>query len=322
MNILHLFSLHQVKFSVQTQGKWLLQRIKGLLDEKKERRALRQGLRNVFEGVVVFGFVMTVILGLLLLEATIVNEPLNTPQQWIAFIQESASLGTVESVSIITAVGIFLKRGRQQEKLREQDAALAILKAHGIEHSYPPIRALQDLNQNNFSFQKLNAKDADLRKVDLVGADLIESNLQNANLEEANLSEARLEFAELQNANLQRAKLCKAGLLDAHLQSAQLGGATLTQTILKGANLQDATLQFANLADADLTGANLMRTDLTGINLTGANLQPQQVKRARNWQLALYDAALCQQLGLPIALPSRSPTTLAVGLARRATSTR
>jgi uncharacterized protein YjbI with pentapeptide repeats len=58
--------------------------------------------------------------------------------------------------------------------------------------------------------------------------------------------------------------------------------------------LQNTDLSQANLSEAHIDGA-----DLSGANLQGAkNLNPDQVKRAKNWEKAKYDEEFRKKLGL------------------------
>jgi uncharacterized protein YjbI with pentapeptide repeats len=72
---------------------------------------------------------------------------------------------------------------------------------------------------------------------------------------------------------------------------------------LKGAdlrlNLEGADLRGTDLRGADLKGANLKQADLENADLSNAkNLTSNQVKQAKNWKKAKYDAALLNQLGI------------------------
>lgn len=71
-----------------------------------------------------------------------------------------------------------------------------------------------------------------------------------------------------------------------------------TLTNLSRANLSGASLNRGNLSEA-----NLLEADLSRANLSGAeNLTPSQVRSALNWELAIYDEGLREQLGLDAAL--------------------
>jgi BTB/POZ domain-containing protein KCTD9 len=121
--------------------------------------------------------------------------------------------------------------------------------------------ALQDLVQRKFPLKHLNITNAQLGDIQLPKANLNQANLNSVNLVGANLEGAALIFTNLSNANL---------------SSAKLSGAIIS---------------------ADLSGVNLSGTDLGGAHLEGAtNINPEQIKKARNWQEACYDPDLLQKL--------------------------
>ncbi|MGH9426105.1 MAG: pentapeptide repeat-containing protein [Terriglobia bacterium] len=96
---------------------------------------------------------------------------------------------------------------------------------------------------------------------------------------------ASLQFSDLRNASVANAFLVKADMTCAQLQWAFLVG---------------SALQGANLFCADLEGTQLDGANLQGADFRGAfNLEPAQVKAAKNWQLAFYSEDFLKKLGLP-----------------------
>jgi len=84
------------------------------------------------------------------------------------------------------------------------------------------------------------------------------------------------------------------------VKEARLAGKNLQFSKASRAFLVKANLRYANLYGADLSWADLRRADLQGADLTLANLQfaklsevkgltKNQVKKARNWVLAVFD---------------------------------
>ena len=114
--------------------------------------------------------------------------------------------------------------------------------------------------------------------------DLSGTNLSRANLRGTNLSRANLRGTNLSRANLSRANLSRADLSRANLSWADL----------RGANLRWADLGWANLYGADLRGANLSWANLT----EAKNMSPDQIKKAKNWEQAIYSDNFKIQLGL------------------------
>ena len=108
-------------------------------------------------------------------------------------------------------------------------------------------------------------------------------------------------MAELRNISPDELKK----ILEAHLKWVESDKNFGEQANLFRAKLQEAKLFGANLQEANLGGANLQEADLSGADLLGANLRgtegltASQVKKARNWELAIYDDDFLKKLGLP-----------------------
>jgi uncharacterized protein YjbI with pentapeptide repeats len=137
--------------------------------------------------------------------------------------------------------------------------------------------------------QDLNLSSIDLSNTDLHGANLSSAKLRSANLSGANLNDAELSSVDLQEAELREAKLSGANLSNAHLRHADLSNAELI-----GAELESAHLFCANLRDANIENANLNNAYLMGVK----NVNPEQIKAARNWDKARYNPEFMEKLGL------------------------
>ncbi len=154
-----------------------------------------------------------------------------------------------------------------------------------------------------------NLEHAALESAHLEGACLQEANLEHAHIEQANLKDAVLYAANLEGATATRANLEGANLTKANLE-----GANLTRVNLEAARLWEANLEGANLLGANLGGASLVEANLNGTILDGAKLEVadlraaklegalgltiEQVKAAKKWELAHYDADFAAELGL------------------------
>ncbi len=164
--------------------------------------------------------------------------------------------------------------------------------------------------------EKANFQGADLKLANLKDAQLYQANLSGANLYRANFNGTNLSGANLQGVkNIEQANFYRTiydintkfppqfnpeenGALlispNADLKGVNLQGATLAQVDLSGANLAGVDLSQAVLIDT-----NLSNTNLEGANLTGAiGLTPSQLKAAKNWDKAKYDADFQKELGL------------------------
>jgi len=138
----------------------------------------------------------------------------------------------------------------------------------------------------------------DLKGVNLSGINLIGANLSDANLSGTNLSFSDLSDADLRNANLIVTNLSGANLRNANLIDANLSGADLSFADLSDADLSGANLCCANLSGADLWDANLSFANLIGAYLRGAIFDPEEIKKAQNWDKAFYDDEMKKILGL------------------------
>ncbi len=274
-------------------------------------RWLSRGLRDLFEVLIILGTVILVLLSILYLENTLEQQ-----KTWGVFfirsIEESRILGTFESISIITALVLYLRRGKTKS---HYEAWQVIDSAQGLEFSHSRIKALEELAKDGISLkglllpranlEQIHLVDGDFKEVNLQGAKLLEANLQGstfeltqlqgANLWKSNLQEsffllaqmqkvnlisANLSFADLQGVNLLEANLQKANLQGAYILG-NLQGADFQEANLKGTNLEGAYLKDANFQDANLRNANLKEANLQGVNFQGANLQGTNFKNAK-----------------------------------------
>ncbi len=147
-------------------------------------------------------------------------------------------------------------------------------------------------------------KDLERRRLDLSRCDLGGADLNEAHLESADLIGAQLDCAMLSGAYLEGAMLWMAGLNGADIRDSHMKGADLRHARLGGANFLFADLTSAHLNGADLECADLSASIIEGADLTGAHLEGaygltiEQVKAARNWRQAHYDADFAAKLGL------------------------
>lgn len=138
-------------------------------------------------------------------------------------------------------------------------------------------------------------KAANLTHAQARRAFLVNADLRGANLAFADLREADLRGADLRNARLRAAKLHKADLSDAYLRGAGLQQVDLSGFNLGQKDLRGVSFRKANVQDVKWDNANLQGADLREV--TG--LDPEALRRARNWVLADYSPDLLAELGLP-----------------------
>lgn len=143
------------------------------------------------------------------------------------------------------------------------------------------------------ALQELVKLDVRLNSIPLNGAHLSNTNLYDAYLVDANLSGANLSGANLNNAYLVGANLSRANLSRAYLS------AVLSRANLNDANLNGARLVGANLIDTNFSGANLTGTIFWNKKYEAMNITPEQIKKAKNWEKAIYSPEFRKELGLP-----------------------
>ncbi|HAK94443.1 MAG TPA: hypothetical protein DCM87_05445 [Planctomycetes bacterium] len=126
-----------------------------------------------------------------------------------------------------------------------------------------------------------NHDGAFLRNLNLKG-----SYFPGVALRKARLSGAQLDKAVFDRCDLAGAELRNASLRQAALRTCRLEGADLREADLTGADLSGCDLRFALLAGARLFAADLAQADLG--HAVGLSLA--ELRGARNWHLAAYDA--------------------------------
>ena len=115
-------------------------------------------------------------------------------------------------------------------------------------------------------------------------------------LERANLEAADFRGASFENTRCALARFRGAVLTSANLRRADLRGADLRAANLRSADLFGADLRGARLDEATLSGANLQRARMEGC--TGLDIR--HLSEAANHVLALLDASMVVELGLPV----------------------
>jgi uncharacterized protein YjbI with pentapeptide repeats len=285
------------------------------IEEIKERESQKQQstlnrIRAIYSGIVIL------ILIVLLNRQSITTAFIIANKQHLA---ESHWLENLYLPKADLSGANLWKAHLSQADLTEANLSKANLQSAYLLKTYMPRANLShaDLSQANLS--EANIAEADLSGANLQGANFVktymaQANLLKAKLLQANISEANIEGADLSGANLQgaklvktymtKAKLLKAELLQANLSEANIEGADLSGANLQGAELVKTFMPGSNLQDADLSQANLLEANIDGSDLSGANLQgsknlnPDQVKRAKNWDQAKYDEDFRKKLNL------------------------
>ena len=269
------------------------------------KRFINQKFQRIFYRFLTAIAGTILLIGLILIvESILGGKKLCQPtESWILCqIRESTLLNVVEGFSILVAVMLFLLETPERDKKAHYEAWKTIDAAYGLRTSYARCQALQDLNSDRVSLRGFNAPEADLRGINLAGADLSNAylsgvdlsfaNLSNTNLSQSNLVETNLNNANLNNANLAGADLSDTNFIEAELQNVDFVGANLVGANFVRANLTNSYFGDVNLALSAFTDANLKQTKFFGTE----NLTAEQIKKARNWQEAIYDSKMLTKL--------------------------
>jgi uncharacterized protein YjbI with pentapeptide repeats len=224
--------------------------------------------------------------GLILLEMDLQNfEHLLSNQPLLKVL---ANLGnTAGKFAIFISAIIFVSEydNRQQDRINQ---AWQLVNTSG-HHSYHSgrIKALEFLYNKGESLDGLDANHFALDKLNFQQVSLSSSVFDKARLRSVNLSDADLAGASFKGALLSATNLEDSMLMDANLQ-----GAKLIVTNLRRADLESAKFdQFTQLLSSDIKGA--IFHDVKGLTVS-------QVKSTRNWQYALFDKPMRDELGIKI----------------------
>ncbi len=266
-----------------------------LYNHRKLARLLRSTVRFLYgllEITTVLIAVILLILGIIYIEDTI-EQKTKWGQAFLDSIEHSQILGTIENLSIVTALVIYIRWGKNKSHYQ---AWQVIDSAQGLHISYARIKALEELVKGGVCLKGLSLPKANLDQINLVDVDFKEANLQGAKLLEANLRGGKFELTQLQGAFLWGANLQDTFFLLTQLQKANLSSANLKNADLEGVNLLEACLQKADLEGAYILG-NLQGVDLQEANLKGTNLQGCYLKNA-NFKSANLKGANLQDANL------------------------
>jgi len=247
---------------------------------------------SLLEITTVLCAVILLILGIIYIENTI-KQKTEWGKALLDSIEQSQILGSIENISIVTALVIYIRWGKKKSHYQ---AWQVIDSAQGLHISYARIKALEELVKGGISLKSLSLPKANLDQVNLVDVDFKEANLQGAKLLEANLRGGKFELTQLQGAFLWGANLQDSFFLLTQLQKVNLSSANLKNSDLEGVNLLEACLQKANLEGAYILG-NLQDVDLQEANLKGTNLQGCYLKNA-NFKSANLKGANLQDANL------------------------
>lgn len=209
-------------------------------------------------------------------------------------------LRLLEAVAIVVTIIAFWVGWGDRQADRHNRAWSLIAAGAGVENigNVGLRNALEILDGDGVSLDRVQLPGAWLSGVKLSGADLGEANLSGANFSFANLSRADLNGANLAGANFSGTNLQMASFRNANLERVNL-----QKTDISGADFYQASLRNADLQRANLSGVDLFRTDLTGAKLLVTNLSGADLRAAKGLTQTQIDAACYNKNKGKVLLP-------------------
>jgi len=131
-------------------------------------------------------------------------------------------------------------------------------------------------------------KNLNLSYMDLEGVEILGAKLSFVNFRYSNLRNSNFFRSDFFRANFYKANLAFSNLKSAYLRKVNLMHSSLKEAFLKKANLKGSYLRKSYLKDANIEDADLR----------GAIFDPEEIKKAKNWDKAIYDDEMKKKLGL------------------------
>lgn len=199
---------------------------------------------------------------------------------------------------------------RPGSTLRSVHLSNAHLRGTSLNHVNFAGAYLDSADLSGARFNGATLSQARMRKAILWGTVLMGVNLSKADLSEVMSGQSEFAGAKLWRAKMVGSRFTGSNLISADLEGASLVDADLSGSDLSGANLKSADLRGARLVGSKLVGTDFREADLTdaqfkGVNLerarfegnqtatgellsyamrSGAFLDPEERKRAKNWE--------------------------------------
>jgi len=183
----------------------------------------------------------------------------------------SLILNSIEPLSVVLAVMIFIKETPERKKQYHYQALSTIDSASGIRNSKARVIALQDLVDQGINLDELDLNNANLEGIEMNGVEI-----KNGIFTGANLSEAVMHLA-----NLQKGDFSKVYAPSIQIRFGNLSFSNFKNSNFSNADFSNSNLMFANFEDANLSGAKFRNAKLRGAKFKGAYLNGADFKDAR-----------------------------------------
>ena len=262
------------------------------------RRVWSIGLRRS-RGVASLFLLLSIVIGFVVLvihlEAYVQGKTLKSPPEMLNALNNSAILGAVESVAIITGFIIFVISGRKEQRRQQRAEALAQMESSDeLKKSGATKSLLESLNRKGESFREFEFKDSlNLDNINLENVDLSRSKLNNVKLNNAKLNNAIFWGSKMNHAELKGAELKGADFRHAHLNGADFSNSRLQDTSFEYSDLQGCT----TFKEVNLQGCTFKKAKLKGTTFDLVeNLPLQQIILADDWDKAIFSVEDKQKL--------------------------
>jgi BTB/POZ domain-containing protein KCTD9 len=235
------------------------------------------------------------------------NETVLRPQADLAKAVIKVLFDNAESIAIVSAIVLYFKERPDRKTQNHYEAWQVIDQATQTKTSYARLKALEDLNADGISLEKLALPGADLSRIKLRNANLASANLAGANLAGADLRGADMSGANLQGAtligsdcslaNFSRTDLRNTYLCKAKFISADFSGASFNDAMLSGSDFSKSSFVLADLRGSRI-GHIELSPDYLGPFAPNGNVKNLRAVNAANFSQADFSHARLQGLRL------------------------
>ena len=193
----------------------------------------------------------------------------------------SLILNSIEPLSVLLAVMIFIKETPERKKQYNYQALSTIDSASGIKNSKARIVALQDLVDQGINLDELDLNNANLEGIEINGVEIKKGIFTGANLSDAVMHLANLQKGEFSNVYAPSFQIRFGNLSFSNFKQSNFSNADFSNSNLMFANFEDANLSGAKFRNAKLRGAKFKGAYLNGADFKGASIDLNSLKKGK-----------------------------------------
>tara|TARA_B100000780_G_scaffold173346_1_gene121371 strand:- start:146 stop:1027 length:882 start_codon:yes stop_codon:yes gene_type:complete len=193
----------------------------------------------------------------------------------------SLILNSIEPLSVLLAVMIFIKETPERKKQYNYQALSTIDSASGIKNSKARIVALQDLVDEGINLDELDLNNANLEGIEINGVEIKKGIFTGANLSDAVMHLANLQKGEFSNVYAPSFQIRFGNLSFSNFKQSNFSNADFSNSNLMFANFEDANLSGAKFRNAKLRGAKFKGAYLNGADFKGASIDLNSLKKGK-----------------------------------------